>query len=290
MGATLVGKSTVTLEGVEIKLDRARSHANTFLTEEREFMRRERNNYRFSTEIHDEGRRHIYRLVEQPMLPPHWPAVFGDFVHNLRSALDHLAWQLVKLNRGSPNESTQFPIWPNEFRYVDGAQKALWVSGGVSPAALGEIKAVQPYQRPDRLDFDFLWRLRNLDVIDKHRHLTFHAAAVRGVARTAGPHDESPDFSFRWKAFRNGEIVLVATYPRPQHEPDLSLNPAILVVLAEGAPKHMVGEQVIVAVVNLYCHVQLVIDRFRPMFGLPRLGPHGDDDESIRAYERHLRF
>lgn len=34
----------------------------------------------------------------------------GDYVHNVRSALDHVVWQLVIANRGAPGRHTQFPI------------------------------------------------------------------------------------------------------------------------------------------------------------------------------------
>jgi hypothetical protein len=39
-----------------------------------------------------------YRVMRVPPLDPVASAVVGDIVHNLRSALDHLAWQLVLLD------------------------------------------------------------------------------------------------------------------------------------------------------------------------------------------------
>src|SRR5260370_40101662 len=44
--------------------------------------------------------------VETPAPLDDWSLIFGDCVHNLRSALDHLAWQLD----AQPDASTAFPI------------------------------------------------------------------------------------------------------------------------------------------------------------------------------------
>jgi hypothetical protein len=36
--------------------------------------------------------------------------LIGEFLHNTRSSLDHLAWQLVLSNSGEPSLATCFPI------------------------------------------------------------------------------------------------------------------------------------------------------------------------------------
>ncbi|HEV3192837.1 MAG TPA: hypothetical protein VGY54_20165, partial [Polyangiaceae bacterium] len=36
--------------------------------------------------------------------------LIGEFLHDLRSALDHIAWQLVMNNGGEPTRDTSFPI------------------------------------------------------------------------------------------------------------------------------------------------------------------------------------
>jgi hypothetical protein len=48
--------------------------------------------------------------------------IAGDAVHNLRSALDHLAWQLALLNTAKPHPRTQFPIARSESEFFDAAQ------------------------------------------------------------------------------------------------------------------------------------------------------------------------
>ena len=39
-----------------------------------------------------------------------WSLILGDLLHNLRSALDHLAWQLVVDGGGTPSQDTNFPV------------------------------------------------------------------------------------------------------------------------------------------------------------------------------------
>ena len=39
-----------------------------------------------------------------------WGIVLGDVIHNLRSALDHVVWQLVLLNGATPGPGNQWPI------------------------------------------------------------------------------------------------------------------------------------------------------------------------------------
>src|SRR5690606_21763862 len=51
-----------------------------------------------------------YRLTESPIAGAYVSAIVGDVLHNLRSALDQLAWQLVLFDGGTPNQLTTFPV------------------------------------------------------------------------------------------------------------------------------------------------------------------------------------
>lgn len=111
----------------------------------------------------------------------------GDAVHNLRSALDQLAYQLVRASGNSPDHKTGFPIAgdANKYRFdpFPGNVK------GMSDEAIKAIDAVKPYKGGN----DDLWRLHRLNIIDKHRLLlnicptnTFYSVApsdLRGEIR-----------------------------------------------------------------------------------------------------------
>ena len=47
-------------------------------------------------------------------VPTEWPGLIGDIIHNLRAALDYLAWQLVIAHGGTPNSGTQFPVFSTQ--------------------------------------------------------------------------------------------------------------------------------------------------------------------------------
>lgn len=97
----------------------------------------------------------------------------GDIVHNLRSALDHLAQQLVAVGMAcapiiplTPIELRQieFPIAETVEKYE--ADKARKIKG-MLPEAIEVIDRLKPYKGGN----DALWRIHELDNIDKHRAL-----------------------------------------------------------------------------------------------------------------------
>jgi hypothetical protein len=100
----------------------------------------------------------------------------GDCLHNLRSSLDHLAWQLVLADGGTPTTRTDFPIFKCEglFREHKKSKKApTGVVGGVSQQAAALIESLQPYNRTDGSPEEHpLWVVHHLNIIDKHRRLS----------------------------------------------------------------------------------------------------------------------
>jgi hypothetical protein len=120
------------------------------------------------------------------------PLTFGDAVHNLRSALDHLACDLVRLNGGNDDDRAYFPIsiksemaFENKLKVGNNNK----INDACSPV-LNAIRALRPYwegspgmlenedeARPhpfsaERLDSGGNWglaMLHELDIIDKHR-------------------------------------------------------------------------------------------------------------------------
>ncbi len=113
------------------------------------------------------GTLHDFKTV--PTLSFDVVAISGDLVHNLRSALDHLAHQLVFV--GSPHLTTStisrnigFPIAESMTKYE--TIKAGKVEG-MRPEAKEAIDRLKPYKGGN----DALWRVHELDNIDKHRAL-----------------------------------------------------------------------------------------------------------------------
>lgn len=126
------------------------------------------------------------RLASQP--PPELSLVVGDCVHNLRSALDHIAFQLwsnyTKPLSDEEAKRSEFPIFNrrSEFHRRQRNGKPAPGSGlrkisGIDPHAQSLIEAMQPYNGGDWL---WLMLLHELDRIDKHRRLNLSVAASTG--------------------------------------------------------------------------------------------------------------
>lgn len=105
-----------------------------------------------------------------PEIDPRLNTIIGELLHNLRSALDHLAWQLVLNAKGTPTDDTKFPIEAPTTN-PQGKQGTPGVAGDVSPKAKALIRSAQPYQWGARYREHPLWLLHKLWNIDKHRHV-----------------------------------------------------------------------------------------------------------------------
>jgi hypothetical protein len=109
--------------------------------------------------------------------------LLGDFLFNVRSGLDLLAYELAEAHTGELSKKvakdSEFPIFGNEdgkgaSAFKRAAAKKLV---GVDPAARAFIQQRQPFQRPgETWRDDPLWILYELARVDRHRLL--HAAAA----------------------------------------------------------------------------------------------------------------
>lgn len=125
--------------------------------------------------------------------PKEWPLMLGDAVHNLRSALDHIAYKLAVDGHQSKHPGKSIPLGHQRrimFPIVAVSNNpklsveefyAQVVKGQlryVPDAAAAAIEALQPYKRtPDRPLADPLWVVNEIDIIDKHRKLHTTPAA-----------------------------------------------------------------------------------------------------------------
>ena len=140
------------------------------------------------------------------------PLAIGDCVHNLRSALDHLAFQLAGLIGKSAEAETKiaFPICltARDFR----AAVRQKVKPFISPAALAAIKEVQPYATENLRADAVLWILSQLDIIDKHRLIVVVEQQLRPIGVTVKVHSgERFEFGVpdsKWKPLKDGTEII----------------------------------------------------------------------------------
>jgi hypothetical protein len=166
---------------------------------------------------------------------PQISLLFGDAVHNMRSALDHLVYELVASNQdrpaGVPNHKTMFPICDTRTRFQTQAHRRGRITG-VPVDACAVIERAQPFHRREAGQdhrVHPLWVLNQLDNIDKHRRLTLTAGMPLGhqatITRADGTvsdyqvlkkpdatvHDGDTVWSFQPPAAGEGELEIQGT-------------------------------------------------------------------------------
>jgi hypothetical protein len=112
-----------------------------------------------------------------PAPPPALSVIVGDLLYDARSALDHVAWELVKRTGAEPDENTAFPIHTDEARYRSAVGRR---TRGMTDEMVGAIERWQPWRVPNPPAAPLAW-LQALSNIDKHRHLHLTVAAVIGT-------------------------------------------------------------------------------------------------------------
>lgn len=159
------------LNDAHAKLDRAQAHFKTLDKEVLDFLGRDP--YPVRGEANEEKTRYSLRVDIREEVPhPDLSLIAGDCVHNARSALDHLAWQMAGADPADTR--TQFPIFddPGKFARFSGAMIARLTDR----RSVAFVKWLQPYRRKKEGQIDLLWLLQALDVADKHKLLVPVAA------------------------------------------------------------------------------------------------------------------
>jgi len=181
----------------------------------------------------------VYRFAVDQDPPPSLPMLIGECTHNLRCAVDYVAFALKRDPR-PPDEDIQFPIWTDEWH-----PKSKWL-GGLIPTAADAIKGLQPFEggnrRADR-PHD-LAILRHLSNWDKHRKLIVQGIS-QGITSWYGP----APILFHTGPFPHGAIVMEfgvdATTDMGDavmsHRPYVSTSPDIAAVVAFADPPEVRG-------------------------------------------------
>jgi hypothetical protein len=209
-----------------------------------------------------------FRVREEP--PIECAVIIGDVVHNLRSALDHLAWQLVLANGAEPTARTQFPIYSTEQSYR--AERAQQLLAGMSDEDKTAIESFQPFRqeaaenRPHELAV-----LQELSNVDKHRvvHATLIQTAgssftVYGLDDASGIGPLCPQFGLLEDGAELARIELVPAGDSPRVQVDANLE---LDFAFADQDSLVYNENVLGVLVELRDYVENVVSAFAPRLG-----------------------
>jgi hypothetical protein len=182
-------------------------------------------------------------LKGYPDPPISFSTRFGDALHNYRSALDHIAWQLVCHGSTPPGPllddraqtNVQFPIYDTEVAFRNAVRARL---PGADKTAIGFIETRHKYVGGQTTN-DALQALASLSNDDKHRTLHIvtgifetlenNVTATRCIPLRYENPPERP-------AVKDGAVVALAYFQVTGENPEIEmhLKPTIQIALEDG--------------------------------------------------------
>lgn len=244
-----------------MKIERAKAHLNDLERQVQAFHGRQP--YLIFVDENSQPGKLRYRVKIVECAPSAWSAIIGDIVHNLRSSLDLLATALVAANGGS-TKHTYFPFNRDKAEFES---KTLYDRmRGASPKALRFVNRLKPYPGGN----ESLWKLHQLDILDKHQAIIPVGAANKSTDPDLAAYVTEKGEGFdqiralfkaipfflrpadRQYPMQDGAVLLICPVPEPgQSKP----NPKFTFEVAFGEGQIVDGEPV---VATLHQFVQLV--------------------------------
>ena len=221
------------------------------------------------------------RVIKEPNV--RWGIVIGEIGHNLRAALDGLAWQLALLEHTEPFPRTGFPI------YILGRTKRKDRGGNLLPHFWGtrhgrrlltdvpkrfwaRIEAAQPYKRGNGGRLNPLFLVHEMNNTDKHKLLLVVGAGVvdaRLAVREMGGEDglHIKRIHRRIELIDGAEVITFRWLPRLEHWA-VQMNPEIALQIEFGQSCEAVaGFPIFPTIVTIHNHVSDFVQSFGDVFG-----------------------
>ena len=199
--------------------------------------------------------------------PQEWGVIIGEIIHNLRSALDHLVWQLALLQTSTPYDRTAFPITTTRNNYRDSGRRLVQDLTARQEAL---IKWLQPYRRGQKAKCDFLWLLQDVNNTDKHRViqtvgtvLGFQGLSFRNM-RGFIPQDLN---IYKGTRLENGAPVADFTIVQTSRNAHMEMHPDFTFDIEFGVGSSAVeGMPLSPTLSDILTHVEDIILRFERFF------------------------
>jgi hypothetical protein len=111
----------------------------------------------------------VPQFIRLPIIHFDMLAIAGDVLHNLRSSLDHVVYNLALIANPNASEDilrkVEFPIGESLEKYETLRRRKI--EGVIEPRTIKFIDGLKPYKGGN----DVLWKLHETNNIDKHRNL-----------------------------------------------------------------------------------------------------------------------
>jgi hypothetical protein len=148
------------LEGPKLKIKRANQHIRDLNTAIQGFIQTDFCHIRLDE--YPDGSHGLALDCAQP-IPDEWALIIGDAVHNLHSALDLAACEIVRTTGKEPDRSTKFPFFRKRNEVIGAINTGKIKAAGQDVIDL-IVDMIKPYQGGN----DALYGLHDMDILDKH--------------------------------------------------------------------------------------------------------------------------
>jgi hypothetical protein len=218
------------LWGAWAKVDRAGEHVEVLKEEFADWCNRYPDGLVIVPELDelDPATGEFIASVNFDVNPPAWGVRIGEFLHDLRTALNHL----LVATSATPTAETQFPV-----AVTKGDYESCWpMVFGVPTPYLEVVKAAQPYEsgNADLARLHPLRRLADLNNRDKHHLLLVTLLGLEdasGAYKSFWEHPRAESVEFRVGPAETDSEVAKVTF-RSEGEKDVS-RPSVGVVFEE---------------------------------------------------------
>ena len=192
--------------GAKSKIKRADHHIEDLKSHLGIFIARKP--YRLVPGFDPDGGQPIIQIKYKEAIPDGFAVVIGDAVHNLRTALDHMIWELVGFGR-KPHPNLKFPTAKNRTSF-EGACKGLKAR---DPSVTDILKALEVFPGGKG---ESLYYLSLLDNADKHLALTPILELAKASVRVLWPDGNSQAWSITVLG-TNSELVSIEDISKGGH-------------------------------------------------------------------------
>ena len=160
--------------GVAAKLNRANAHLADMGAAVEAYLAADP--FAADRSVREDGRVHVITWTRTAPIPEMISLLAGDAVHNLRSALDHLAVELERLSAQRSSHTLtakeerrpQFPVARSQSEF----DRQIGQFSHLDLSTIDVLKTFQPFvMTPIQPEQSFLWQVSDLDNLDKHRML-----------------------------------------------------------------------------------------------------------------------
>lgn len=271
------------LDGARAKVARAAEHREAMSSRWRAFIDTEPYGLtaEFDSAASDEARRLVaysYRFTIREPVPHDVLTIAGDVVHNLRSALDYIASELVSFHSGKREpRHAQFPIHLDRRSFNDSVRDRPRKRGpgpldGIptNSDAWVFIEQAQPYQLGDEAKAHPLYSLNVLSNRDKHRMLNpaVGSALLKDFVGVLGWNIDAMlhEATTHWvqgMPLEDGTKVVTLVFDQRGAEPKVSVTGPILM---DTTFRGDGGEGACAGFASMFDYVSNLVDDAAPLF------------------------